>query len=569
VRVGVLIGCVMCGLIVGLALLVARDQRDLELELPALDHARPRPQGGFYVGATAEPGHLNLLTTSDAVARSLILRYTHDTLLEIDLDTGTLVPAVAEAVAVDDDGRALRVRLRPDVVFDDGMPLTLDDLEFVFRAAKAPGATFGSAGEAIAPFHEFTRLDERTCRLRAAQPEAHLRSLVGLTYPIVQARYWRRAIADLARAEGSTLPAEGSAEFSALLARVRLPGPGTGAYQLARERGTDRVAWRRGSELYLVQNPLSWRRRAQPTCWNLMGIGLRFLSDPAAQLAELRAGRLDWYAGDDAEAVFRADPALAQRMRLLAYRQPRTGHHMVIWNTRRKPYDDVRVRRALSMLFDRDAIVARLLGGHGQPAAAWQRPTDEEHPKDLAPMPFDLNAARTLLRQSGVVHEEGPPFAVVIYVANQLALQRRILELAVPAFAAAGLQLVIEQRDWSEVVQRYETRDFDAVLLIWHHAPGYSGPPLANFHSRYADPPGKNHSGLRDPAVDALLEATLATTDHASYLAGCHRLAHLLRELEPVSLLVHPRSTLLIDARFQDAEPCALGVVMNRFWVQR
>ena len=550
---------------VGLAMWVSQGMRELDLELPPLDQSRSRPQGGFFVAATVEPLHLNPLTTSDAAVRTLILRYTHDSLLYPDPKTGALMPAVAEAVELEPGTGALTVRLRPGVVFSDGAALTIADLEFAYRAAKAPGATFGSAREAFDPLDGFETIDARSCRLRVATPMPHVRMLVSLAYPVVQARYWRSAVASLAAAEGKTAPAVGSAEFSALLARVRLPGPGTGAYVVARDRVSGEAAWRRGIDLTLVQNPSSWRRLAQPDCWNLMGLRFRFLSDAAAILAELRAGRLDWYFGEDAEALQSAHPALQQRMRLADYRSPRLGHHMVVWNLRRKPFDDVRVRRALSMLFDRNAIVSDLLKGRGRAAAAWFRPDDQEYPTDLAPMPFDPTQARALLTAAGVVGESVVPFTVTVFVGDHSPLQRRILELALPAFATAGVQLVIERRYWGDVVERYEKRDFDAVLMSWNHQAVCD--PFFNFHSSQSDAPGKNYSGLQDPEIDAQLVAARNELDDQKRIGMYRAWAHSLSRLEPVSLLVHPRPTLLIDKRFQDAEPGALGVVLDRFWV--
>jgi dipeptide transport system substrate-binding protein len=297
-----------------------------------------------------------------------------------------------------------------------------------------------------------------------------------------------------------------------------------------------------------------------------MGLRLRFLADSAAYVAELRAGRLDWYGGDDAAALLASDARLRQRMRLLEYRSLRLGHHMVVWNLRRKPYDDVRVRQALSMLFDRRACVEHVFGGSACAAAAWFRPGEPEYPTDLEPMPFDPAAARDLLRASGVGGETAP-FPVTVYVGNALASQRRMLEMALPAFVAAGLRLAIERRDPSEVLQRLENRDFDGVLLVWNHEPWID--PFGNFHSSQADAPGINYSGLNDPAVDALLVEARAQPDPRLRASRYAELARLLHRLQPVSLLVHPRHTVLVDKRFHGAEPGALGLVVDRHRVER
>ncbi|HLU39150.1 MAG TPA: ABC transporter substrate-binding protein [Planctomycetota bacterium] len=554
-----LVACLAAAAVACLLAWLAFRAPELDLDLPPLDEQRPRPQGGFWVSAVSEPEHLNPFTSADAVARSLVLRYTHDTLLDRDVATGAVVPAVAESMEL--EGDTLAVRLREGVVFSDGTPLTLDDLEFVWRVGRGPGVVLREALDAV---DRFERTGPRSFRLHLAARRFKVRETVGLGFPVLQARWFRDRVAEIAG--GGSVPAEGSAEFADLLARVALPGPGTGPYQLGRDRRTGEVAWRRAVDLWIVQNPTSWRRKAQPEAWNLMGMHLRFLTDPAACLAELRAGRLDWYAGEDAERLFAADPVLRERMRLLEYASSRSGHHVVYWNLRRPPLDDVRVRRALSMLFDREAIVESLMGGRGQPAAAWFRPGEPEYPDDLAPPPFDPRQARKLLEESGFVAADRT-LRLSILFASEVSLHRRILELAQPAFAAAGIDLSLDCRQWSEVVARYEARDFDAVLMSWNHEPFID--PFGNFHSSAADPPGKNYSGLKDPEVDRLLSAARAELDDAARAALYRRFAHRLHELAPVALLVHPRHVLLVDRRFSGLEPGRLGVVPDRCWVAR
>lgn len=542
---------------------VSQRSADLDLDLPTLDHSRLRPQGDWWVGPASEPPHLNVLTTTDAVARYLVLRYTHDVFASYSAKEQTLAGKVA-TLSREGDGRVVRATIRDDVVFSDGSPLLAEDLEFVLRAGHAPGSQFGSARGACSMIKSIEVVGPREC-LFSFDDAKGIGAL--LSFPIVQARHYRESIAELARAKGQAPPADYSAEFSALLAQVRLPGPGTGPYMLAREKGSGAVAWRAGSHLYLVQNTRSWRRTAEPHCFNLMGIGLRFLSDPAAQVTALRQGQIDWYSGDDAPQLIAQDSALAARMRLLEYDAEHLGHHMVIWNMRRKPLDDVRVRRALSKLFDRMAIVAKLMYGHGRVAAAWSRPSDPHYPPDLPPVAFDPAAARAELREAGVVVDGAPAPKLEILVANQLSLHRRIVEQALPAFAAAGIDLQIQAREWGEVIKRCDTRDFDAVLMNWSHS-GYGAPLPWILHSRELASPGRNYSGLNSPEFDAALDQVFGKpADGQELIPLYHKLAHLLRDLEPVSLLAHPKAVLLIAKRYEGVEPGAAGVVMDKFWV--
>jgi peptide/nickel transport system substrate-binding protein len=534
-----------------------------DLEVPALDPSRARPQGGVFVGTITDPAHLNPFTSSDGAARNLILRYTHDTLLDRDPATGELREAAAK-VTLAGDALALEVQLRDALVFADGRPVTTDDLAFTCSAARSVGLPLGTLQDCFSRIAGFERIDARSCRLRLARLDPNNLNVVGTEFPILQAEFWQRAVREACRAAGESEPELGSSAFAAALARVALPGPGTGAYVLGTDRRTGAPAWRRGVELALVHNPRSWRRAVYPQVHNLAGIRYRILPDPAARVAELRAGRIDWYFDDDAEDLWKRDAAVQARCQLLKYSTSRLGHHMVIWNTRRPLLRQARVRQALGMLFDRQAIVAKHLHGNGVPAAAWFRPGQPEYPTDLTPLPLDIAGAKQVLATAGI----GPDAQVSlsILVADFSPLHRRILEEALPAFAAAGIQLEILRRELGEVQERLERRDFDGVLYTWYHTPWID--PYAEFHSSQVEAPGLNYSGLADPEIDAVLEQARAAIDPAARAALYRRFGHLLHGAAPVALLVHPRLALLVSRRFEGVVPGALGVVFDDLWVR-
>src|ERR1041384_5377907 len=136
-------------------------------------------------------------------------------------------------------------------------------------------------------------------RLRVELRQRHFDALrvVGERWLVVQARFFRDRIAELARAQGIAPPAPGDPRFGEFLAMVSESGPGTGPYQIGRDRD-GRLLWRKYEDLQLVRNPDSWCRQVRPGTWNFAGIRLRFLGD-AAGLTELHQHHLDWYSGAD------------------------------------------------------------------------------------------------------------------------------------------------------------------------------------------------------------------------------------------------------------------------------
>ena len=122
-----------------------------------------------------------------------------------------------------------------------------------------------------------------------------------------------------------------------------------------------------------------------------------------AQWEELAAGRLDLLTtdGDRWEAEKKRNPKVAAKFRFARYDHPGLGHHAILWNCRRPPFDDARVRSAMTMLTDRELIVNELFRGQGPRATCVFKPGTPEYSSDLEPLPFDRRLALEQLARAG------------------------------------------------------------------------------------------------------------------------------------------------------------------------
>lgn len=511
--------------------------------------ARLRPQGGSYTLAAPEPGSLNPFTADSPVARRLVLRYVVDTLFDQDPRDAALRPAIAVSVETEPDRRTHRFRLREGAVFADGTPVTIADLLFPFEVARDPAVLLGGGAQFLRDVELAEAVDARHLRVRIARDDFGALPELATRWFVVSRQWFLAQVAERARAEGIPPPAgPGAPQFARLLAQIERPGPCSGPYRVGE--------WLPANELTLVRNESSWRRAAQPECWNLDLLRLRFLTDPSAQRAALREGRLDLWIQPDAAAVLEGEPELAERYRPLHFDHAGLGHYMVVWNLRRPPLADPRVRRALGALFDRDAIAA-LFSGSAVPAYGWFKPGTPAYPE---PRPQrTLERARELLAEAGVTL----PLQVDLTLVAGIPEHRKILALAADRARGIGLELRERAVDSSEFERSVQERDFDGVLAVWSQRPWID--PYDEFHSRGVN----NWSGLADPEVDRLLEAARATADDGERVRLYHAFQERLARLEPVTLLVHPRVSCLFARRFADAEPGALGLTPERWYVAK
>jgi peptide/nickel transport system substrate-binding protein len=510
-------------------------------------------QGHVMTYAFEKPASLNPFTASSAFAQRYVLGFTHDSLLDLDPATGDLRGALASSWQLDPDGRAITFTLRDGVCFADRTPVTMDDVLFTFALRDE----MLSGGLWLVDHVDVITATGAPARLRAVlkAPQIDAEELVGTAWVVVEKSFFTRRIAELAAHAGEPAPAPGDKRFGELLQDVLDPGPGTGPYVLP--GGADlHSEWQQG--ILLAHNDASWTRAARPGTWNFAGIRIRFLTDAIAQIAALHDHALDVYLGRDAARQFDGDPALQRDYRCVAYEPSTVAVWLVVWNLKRPELQDVRVRRALSMLFDRSSIVRDLLHGNGTPAVAFSRPGRPGYPRDLPVTPYDVSAARRLLTEAGFVGDKR--LHVTIITPAEDSTYGQILALAADAARQAGVELVPQPLAFEQVQGRLKNGDFDGVLVL-----KTGRDPYELFHTGGS----WNQSGWSNADADRLLEQEHHELDPAArdqVLAHFHA---LVADEQPVSYLVHPRQQLLINRHVQNATPGPLGLWPERFWVPK
>jgi ABC-type transport system substrate-binding protein len=505
--------------------------------------AAPAASEHVYTGCAESPDDVNPLTAAGAVARRLVLARTHDGLLAADPATGELAPAAAERFEVAADGGACVFTLRSGLRFADGSEATLDDVLFPWELAQAGHLALGFVGEAMARVAAVERIDERAVRVTFRDRHYAAVRVVGEAWLVVSRRFFLQRIAE--RSAPAAAPPVGSAAFAALLAQVRTEcGPGTGPYRLDNAPGGAQD-WRPRQDLLLRPNPHSWQRAADPQAWTFGGLRILF-RDQAAATNELFAGALDWFSSPSLPALLRARPELAADYRLLSYDYDALGVYRVVWNCRRGPAADVRVRRALARLFDVGAL-REGSEGLGPVAVAHCKPSAPEWPKDLSPPRYDPDAARAELRELGFDPAAGKPLRLVLLAPVGTEVLQRIVDLFADACRQAGVDLDLRQREYAAFVQARQADDWDGVLTLQSFRPW--GDPWDLLHSSGLE----NLGGYRNAEVDRLADAARVEPDAAARAQLWRDMHHLVFADQPAALLVHPLATILLHRRVDGA----------------
>jgi peptide/nickel transport system substrate-binding protein len=395
-------------------------------------------------------------TVAPAAAIGEVVHYNVlEGLTKINMD-GSIAPLLAETWSIDPDGKSYTFRLRKGVKFSDGEAFDASDVKFSFERAKAPGST-NKAKKAV--FDNISRVDTpdaSTVIVVLNQPDGNFLFRMGENTAVI--------LDPKSAATTATKPV------------------GTGPYQLDN--------WAKGSAITLSKND-GYRNAAAV---KMKKVTFRFINDPAAQVAALLAGDID------AMPRFGAFQSLNQFQsdaRFAVVAGGTEGKTIVSINNKKKPFDDVRVRRALAAAIDRKAVIDGSQEGHGKPIGSHMVPTDAGYVDLTAMNPYDPEKAKALLKEAGVA----TPLNVTLTLPPP-PYARKGGEIVAAQLAKVGINAKIENVEWAQWLSGPFKGNFD-LTLISHVEP-------LDF-DRYADP--SYYWGYDSKAFNELLAKYNSTTD--------------------------------------------------------
>jgi peptide/nickel transport system substrate-binding protein len=428
----------------------------LLLAATALAASAQGRKDSVVLGMVLEPAPgLDPTTASAAAIGEVVHLNVLEGLTKINLD-GSITPLLAQSWSIDPDGKVYTFRLRKGVKFHDGEDFDASDVKFSFERAKAEGST-NKAKKAV--FDNIARIDA---------PDPYT------------------AIVVLNNADGNFLFRMG--ENTAVIldpksaATTATKPVGTGPFRFEE--------WKKGSSITLVKNE-AFRDAARV---RLKRATFRFINDPAAQVAALLAGDID------AMPRFGAPQSLKQLQadkRFAVEVGSTTGETIVAINNKRKPFDDVRVRRAIALAIDRRAVIDGAMEGYGTPIGSHMVPSEAGYVDLVAQSPYDPDRAKALLRQAGVAT---PLNVTLMLPPPQYA--RKGGEIVAAELAKVGIVAKIENVEWAQWLAGPFKGNFD--LTIISHVE-----PLDI--DRYADP--GYYWGYDSKAFRDLFASYNATTD--------------------------------------------------------
>lgn len=501
---------------------------------PVLRTADPEARvGGTLRVATTAPGSVDPGNVYEPVG-DLVVRTMCTPLLASDPETSEVLPSIVSSWTVADSGMSLTLRIRDDVVFSDGTPLTAQDVAFsLSRVASAEFASTSADRLAVLDgYREVhgevpTDSDVDRRRLRGVKATDDENVQITLVEPL----------GDFLRVLTSplTAPVSQAAAERDPKAFARQPVC-VGPYVLEEpfEPGDDALRLVRSSAYTPVDASLTAGGPGYADA-----IELRFHDDAAAAAAAVVGGEADLAPArrEDTAGVVSGPGPMVEYLGL---------------PTALEGFDDLRVRRALALTIDREALVRRVFPGT-RTAADGFLPATAELDDDCGALPGsgDVPAARALLAEAGV---DLAAARVPLYVNDDFRNAELATELATQ-LQAVGLTVVPTPLSFQEFLAKGTgTTGFDGLFRFSWSVPysdvdGYLHPLFSS------DRIGRdNLSRFADPDVDRALDRfAREAEDEEDRSLGYRRVTELLCEQMPMVPLTTTLSRWVVSERVGSA----------------
>ncbi|MEP6722512.1 MAG: ABC transporter substrate-binding protein [Variovorax sp.] len=427
----------------------------LAASLPQFAFAQSR-KDAMVLGMALEPPGLDPTAGAAAAIAEVVQYNILETLTKINAD-GSVTPLLAESWEISPDLKTYTFKLKRGVKFQNGEPFNAQAVKFSFdraggeKSTNKDKRTFANLSTQV--------VDDSTVVLINKEIDPDLPFVLGQATAVI--------VEPKSADTNATKPV------------------GTGPYQLE--------SWAKGSSLVLTK----WDGFRNPAQAKLKKVTFRFIADTAAQAAAMLAGDVDAFQRIGTRVVpqFKANP---QFQVILGGSRAKT---ILALNSKKKPLDDVRVRRAILAAIDRKAVIEGAADGLGVPIGSHYVPGAAGFVDTTGINPFDIEKAKKLLAEAGVktpleltMTLPPPPYA------------RQGGEVIVAQLAKIGITVKVQNVEWAQWLSNTYGGPHNYDLTIVSHVEPFD---LGN----YAKP--EYYWGYDSKAFVALFDKIKATGNAA------------------------------------------------------
>lgn len=410
--------------------------------------------------------------------------------------TGQLMPAVAEAYEISEDGLVYTFTLREDVKFHNGQSVTIEDVHYSYSRIK------GDIREDIVSkaFENVSIdiIDEKTIEFKLTEPNSAF--IVNLTKAV--------------------LPAAMDEE-----AHNKTP-IGTGPYQFVEYAPSQRVVLKKFDDYW-------------STGGHIEDVEFRIFADNHTALMSLLAGELDMYprVGTENIDMLTEDFYYIEGMQNMV--------QLMSLNNKVAPLDDVRIRQAINYAVDVDMIIDAVADGKGTKLGSNMSPVMAFYYEKNLENKYNINVeqSKMLLKEAG--YEEG--FEISVTVPSNYEFHVKTAEVIAEQLKAVGIQVTINSVEWGVWLEEvYKNRNYEMTII------GLTGKlDPHNILVRYESGYARNFMNYANTSYDALIADAIKETDENKRAELYKQAQSILSEEVPAVYIMDPNFIVALKSNLK------------------
>ncbi len=385
--------------------------------LPLASLAQKR-KDAVVLGMTLEPTGLDPTAGAASAIAEIVQYNVFETLTKVNSD-GSVTPLLAESWEISPDLKTYTFKLRKGVKFQNGEPFNANTVKFSFERAAGEKST-NKDKRTFASMERVGVVDEHTVVVINKELNPDFLFLMGQATAVI--------VEPKSADTNATKPV------------------GTGPYKLD--------SWKQGASVTLVK----WPNFRNAAAIKMNKATFRFISDPAAQVASLLSGDVDAFprvAAARSLEQFKRDPRFQI---IISGSRAKT---ILAINNKKKPLDDVRVRRAIAAAIDRKAVIEGAVDGFGVPIGSHYVPGAFGYVDTTGINPYNPDKARALLSEAGVK----TPLELSV-VLPPVPYARQGGEVIAAQLAKVGIVAKLQNVEWAQWLSGvYGNKNYDLTII--------------------------------------------------------------------------------------------------------
>ena len=419
-----------------------------------------------------------------------------------------LVPGLAEKWEVSEDGKTITFTLRKDVKFHNGRELTSEDVKYSFERILDPD-TGSTVASYFASVNAIETPDENTVVFKLNTPDAAF-------------------LTNTTASSASIVPKE--------VEDLVTEAVGTGPFIMDEMKS--------GQYVTLIKNP----DHANADSIKYDSIRFNIMKDESQRTAAIRSGKVDIAAvSADTATLLEKD----KNVEVKSYQSMEYSYLGI--NVAKEPFNDVKVRQAISYAVDRQEIIDSVWKGEASLTGPIS-PALDQWAIDVTKEPSyttDLEEAKRLLKEAGFA--DG--FDTVIYTASTYPDMIDSAQVIQEQLKAVGINAEIKQLEWGAYIDMWKSKDTD--MLVGRNTSGTD--PDRSTRYFFSTEGSANVWNYSNPAFDETVQKAIETIDEGERKSLYEQAQKQLIEENPNLFLASPNNFYAVSSRVEGFEPTVAG----------